>query len=91
MEQCKHGNFHIFVISNSQSFIPQTLKAVGPLGGKISSFFSHLGFEIQTNNDYQTSRFKLRSFRTFQRYLTYKNPTHGQGTVSVFQFSASSF
>ena len=30
-------------------------------------------------------------FRAFQRYLTDKNPTHGRGTVSVFQFSIQSF
>ena len=30
-------------------------------------------------------------FRAFHRYLTDKNPTHGRGTVSVFQFSIQSF
>ena len=57
MEQNKLGNFYIFVISDSQSIISQILKVVGPKGKKII-FFSPLGFEIQKNNDYQTSEFK---------------------------------
>ena len=65
MEQNKLGNFYIFVISNSHSFIPQVFKVVGPLGKKII-FFSPLGFEIQKNNDYKASKFKLHSFRAFQ-------------------------
>ena len=35
MEQNKLRNAYIFTISNNHSFIPQTLKVVGPLGKKI--------------------------------------------------------
>ena len=63
-------------INNSHSFIPQILKVVGPLG-KMIILCSPLGFEIQINNDYQTSKFKLYSFIAFQRYLTDKNPAQG--------------
>ena len=85
MEENKLGNFYIFVISNSQSFSPQILEVVGALGEKII-FFSPLGFEIQKNSDYQTTKFKLHSFRAFERYLTDKIQTHGRGTVSVLTF-----
>ena len=81
MEQNKLGNFYIFVISNSHSFIPQILKVVVPLQRK-TTFFSPLVFETQKNTDYQTSKFKLHSFRAFQRHLTDKNPIHGRGTQS---------
>ena len=88
MEQNKLGNFYILVVNNSHSFIPQILKAVGLLGEKI--LFCQ-GFEIQKNNNYKTSKLKFQSFRAFQRYLTDKNPAHGGGTVSGFQFSTRSF
>ena len=42
MEQNKLGNFYIFVISSSHSFIPQTLKVVGPLGKKIIADHKHV-------------------------------------------------
>ena len=41
-----------------RSFISQILKVVSPLGEKLM-LFSPLGFEIQKNNDYQTSKFEL--------------------------------
>ena len=46
---------------------------------------------IEKNYDFETSEFKLYSFEVFQIYLTDKNPTHGRGTASVFQFSARRF
>ena len=74
----------------SKRFIGQILKVVSTLGKKVI-FFSPLGFEIQRNYDSETLEFKLHSFRVSQQYLTDKNPTHGRGTVPVFQFSAHSF
>ena len=53
------------VISNSKSFIPQTLKVVSPLG-KSLIYFSPLEFVTQKNYDSETSKFKLYSFRGFQ-------------------------
>ena len=52
-------------------------------------------FEIQvakaTNGQTDGSAEESSSFRAFQRYLTDKNPSHGRGTASIFQFSSRSF
>ena len=75
MEQNKLRNIYILVISNSYSFIPQTLNVVCPLGKKI--IFS-------VNWDLKHERITIIGP---QRYLTDKKPTPGRGTVSVSQFS----
>ena len=52
------GNFYIFVICNSHSFIPRTLKVVGPLGKK--SFFSvpkKLSETLETREVYENVYF----------------------------------
>ena len=71
------------MIRNGKSFIPQIFKVVSPLGKKEHIFFSPLEFKIQNNYDSETLELKLHSFRALQRHLTDKNPTNGQGTVSV--------
>ena len=63
----KFGNIHIFVTSNSRSFIPQILKVVSPLGKKLI-YFSPLGFVIQKNYDSEMSGFKPHSFRAFEQH-----------------------
>ena len=80
----------MFVISNSKSFLPQILKVVSPLGEKLI-YFSPLAFVIRKNHDFETSEFKLCSFRAFQQYLTDKNSSHGRRAASFFQFSADNF
>ena len=60
------------------------MKVVGLLGGRFD-FFSHLGFEIQSNFDYRTSKIKFYSVRA-KCYLNDKNLIHGQVTATISEF-----
>ena len=53
--------FVVSVISNNKSFIFQNLKVVGSLGRKFD-FFSHSGFEIQSDSQlaFDTSTSQIR-------------------------------
>ena len=57
--------FCIFVISNNKSFISQSLKAEGPLGGKFN-FFSPSGFEIQSDFDQRISKNQILICQSFE-------------------------
>ena len=72
----------MFVISNSQSFISQILKVVGPFEEKFE-FFSPLGFKIRRNSDLETTKIKLHSVRALKRYLNEKNLTHSRETAAI--------
>ena len=61
------------------------MKVVGLLGGRFD-FFSHLGFEIQSNFDYRTSKIKFYSVRA-KCYLNDKNLIRGQVTATISEFS----
>ena len=61
----------MLVISNNKRFISQNLKVAVLLEGKFD-FFSPSGFEILSDFDYKTSKFKLHSVRALKRYLNVK-------------------
>ena len=82
--------FTYFVISNNKSFISVNLKAVGPLGGKFD-FFSPLGFEIQSEFDYRTSKIKFYSVRALKCYRDEKNLIHSRVTATISKFSPHIF
>ena len=88
-QHSKLKNFCIFVISN-KSLIYQNLKLVGPLGGKFD-FFSPLGFGIQSDFDYRTSKIKFYSVRALKCYLSEKNLIHGRVTAMISKFSPQIF
>ena len=76
----------MFVFSNNKSFVSQNVRVVGPLGGKFA-FFSHLGFEIQSDFDYRTPKIKFYSVRALKCYLNDKNLIHGRVTATISKFS----
>ena len=80
----------MFVIScNNNSFIPQILKVVNPLGKKARLSWSHRICNTKGLR-FLNLRGQAPLIQSFQRYLTDKSPTHGRGTASVFQFGARS-
>ena len=82
--------FCIFVISNNKSFISQNLKIVGPLGGKFY-FFSPLGFEIQSDFGYRTSKIKFYAVGALNCYLNEKNLINGRVTATISKLSPQIF
>ena len=82
--------FCIFVISNIKSFVSQTLKVVGPLGGKFD-FFRPSVLEIQSDFDNKTSKIKFYSVRASKCYPNEKNLIHGGVTATISKFSPQIF
>ena len=66
------------------------MRVVGPFKGKFN-FFSPLGFEIQSNFDYRTSKIKFYSFRALKYCLNEKNLIHGQVKATISKFSPQIF
>ena len=58
----KNRSFYIFVASNNESFISQTLKVVGLLREKLYLFIP-LRIQIETDFDPTNTRIKLHSFK----------------------------
>ena len=71
----KFGSIYMFVISNSKSLIPQSLKVVSPLRKKLI-FLVSWAVKYKRITILESLEFRLQSFRAFQRYLT-DNPTLG--------------
>ena len=88
---------------SSLNVFPKILNSVDHARVKIVNIYSNcsclcfvhaggvINLSLTFKMEFGTGKLKLYSIRACRGYLTDTNPTHGRGTVSVFQFSACSF